>query len=113
MDKLAEELAQKQLDAYNEQNIDDFLQCYSENVIVREFPSNNIMYQGKEMMRARYERLFAENPNNHAKILSRITKGNVAIDHEYVTGRSNGNDLYAVAMYEIQHNKIETVWFIV
>jgi hypothetical protein len=107
-----EELAQKQLDAYNAQEIEAFLECYSEDVTVLEFPSNNVVYQGIGEMRKRYSRMFEENPNNHAELLSRIVKGDVAIDHEFVTGRSNGSEVYAVAMYEICDGKINKVWFV-
>jgi hypothetical protein len=113
MNNEAEELAQKQLDAYNEQDIESFLECYSEDVTVMEFPSNKVIYQGLGEMRKRYTRMFEENPNNHAELLSRITKGSVAIDHEYVTGRANGKEVYAVAMYEIMETKINKVWFVV
>jgi hypothetical protein len=109
----AEELAQKQLEAYNAQTIEAFLDCYSEDVIVMEFPSNSVMYQGINEMRIRYSRMFEENPDNHAELLSRIIKGRIAIDHEYVTGRSNGKEVHAVAMYEVIHEKISKVWFVV
>ncbi|WP_421384100.1 nuclear transport factor 2 family protein [Bacillus salacetis] len=112
MSNKAEELAQRQLDSYNAQDIEAFLDCYSEDVTVMEFPSNRVMYQGLSEMRKRYTRMFQENPDNHAELLSRITKGNVAIDHEYVTGRANGNEVYAVAMYEISEDKINKVWFV-
>ncbi|MGF2615275.1 steroid delta-isomerase [Rossellomorea vietnamensis] len=110
---MAEELAQKQLAAYNAQNLEAFLECYSDDVLVIEFPSNNVMYQGIEGMRERYGKMFQENPDNHAELLSRIIKGNIAIDHEHVTGRANGKESFAVAMYEVIENKINKVWFVV
>ncbi|WP_409253366.1 nuclear transport factor 2 family protein [Bacillus sp. SCS-153A] len=106
-------LAQKQLDAYNAQDIEAFLDCYSEDVTVMEFPSNKVMYKGIGEMRERYTRMFEENPKNHAELLNRMTKGNIAIDHEYVTGRANGKEVYAVAMYEVCDDKIKNVWFVV
>ncbi|MGM0846411.1 MAG: nuclear transport factor 2 family protein [Bacillota bacterium] len=113
MSKKAEELAQKQLDAYNAQNLDEFLECYSDDVVVMEFPSNNVMYKGTEQMKERYGKMFHENPDNHAKLLSRIIKENIAIDHEHVTGRANGKESFAIAMYEVREDKIGKVWFVV
>ncbi|WP_044022907.1 nuclear transport factor 2 family protein [Bacillus sp. SG-1] len=113
MSKKAEYLAQKQLDAYNLQDIETFLDCYSTDVTVMEFPSNKVIYQGLDAMRERYTRMFEENPNNHAELLNRMAKGNVAIDHEHVTGRANGKEVYAVAMYEVSDEKIKKVWFVV
>ncbi|HWO76256.1 MAG TPA: nuclear transport factor 2 family protein [Bacillus sp. (in: firmicutes)] len=112
MEELAIQLAQKQLDAYNSQNLEEFLSVYSEDVEVLEFPTNKQMYKGIERMRERYEALFKNNPNQHAKLLTRMAKGNIVIDHEYVTGRTNEIEVTAIAMYEIKGNKIGRVWFV-
>ena len=64
MEKLAETLAQKQLDAYNNQDIEAFLEVYSEDVQILDFPSNELVYSGIERMRERYSQLFeARIPN--------------------------------------------------
>ncbi|MET3695970.1 hypothetical protein SAMN05877753_102498 [Bacillus oleivorans] len=112
MEENAARLAQKQLDAYNSQNLEEFLTVYSEDVEVLEFPSNKRMYSGIQLMRERYDSLFKNNPNQHAKLLARIVKGNMVIDHEYVTGRANGVEVTAIAMYEIIGDKIARVWFV-
>ncbi|PLS18253.1 steroid delta-isomerase [Bacillus sp. M6-12] len=112
MSTIAIELAQKQLDAYNAQNIEEFLEAYSEDVQVLEFPSNIITYTGIEKMRERYTKLFNDNPNQHAELRSRIARNNIVIDHEHVTGRANGVESEAVAMYEVINDKITKVWFI-
>ncbi|UOE94861.1 nuclear transport factor 2 family protein [Alkalihalobacillus sp. LMS39] len=111
-EKKATELAQEQLDAYNVGDIERFLHVYADDVVVMEFPSQHVMYKGKEGMRERYTQLFNDNPNNHAELLNRVVKGNIVIDHEFVTGRENGIELYAVAMYEIIDDKIKHVWFV-
>lgn len=105
-------LAQRQLDAYNNQDIEAFLDVYSNDVEVRKFPSNELTYKGIDHMRARYSVLFEQNPNQHAALLSRVVKGNVVIDHEHVTGRANGEETEAVAMYEVENDKIIKVWFV-
>ncbi|MET1013031.1 MAG: nuclear transport factor 2 family protein [Paenisporosarcina sp.] len=107
-----ETLAQRQLDAYNKQDIEEFLAVYSVNVKVRTFPSNELTYKGIDKMRERYSALFEQNPDQHAALLSRIVKGNIVIDHEYVTGRASGVETEAVAMYEVQNNEIVNVWFV-
>ena len=105
------ELAQKQLDAYNEQNLEEFLAVYSEDVEILEFPSNKVMYTGISKMRERYGNLFEENPEQKAELLGRIAEGNIVIDHERVTGRANGSVVHAVAIYETKEGKISKVWF--
>ncbi|KIL47201.1 nuclear transport factor 2 family protein [Jeotgalibacillus soli] len=112
MKGLAAELAQKQLDAYNNKDIREFLQVYSEEVEIMEFPSNKIMYTGIDKMRERYSNLFENNPNQHAELRARIAHDNIVIDHEFITGRANGIEVEAVAMYEVTNDKISKVWFI-
>ncbi|WP_456279150.1 nuclear transport factor 2 family protein [Bacillus sp. AK128] len=107
-----EDLAQMQLDAYNEQDIERFVSVYSEDVLVREFPSNDVMLSGMEEFRNRYANLFLTNPNQHAALVSRTVKGNIVIDHEHVTGRANGVDTEAIAIYEVANEKIVHVWFV-
>ena len=112
MMNLPESLAQRQLDAYNKQDIEAFLEVYANEVEVRTFPSGELTYKGIEKMRARYTTLFETNPNQHAALKSRIVKGNVVIDHEHVTGRTNGQETEAIAMYEVAGEKIVKVWFV-
>ncbi|WP_312027230.1 nuclear transport factor 2 family protein [Cytobacillus firmus] len=112
LEEKTERLAQQQLDAYNQQNIDEFLGAYCDDVTVMTFPGDEVIYRGKEKMRKRYSQLFKNNPNQHAELISRIVKGNIVIDYEYVTGRANGHPINAIAMYEIKEDKIQKVWFI-
>lgn len=112
MGKISEMLAQKQLDAYNKQDLDGFLSVYSEDVTIMEFPSNNVTTSGIDEMRTRYGKLFKEHPNNHAQLLARMVHGNRVVDHELVTGRENSEPKKAVAIYEIEGEKIAKVWFL-
>lgn len=112
MNKQPETLAQRQLDAYNKQEIEAFLEVYADEVEVRTFPSNELTYKGIDLMRARYSALFKQNPDQYAALLSRIVKGNIVIDHEHVTGRASGEETEAIAMYEIVRDKISKVWFV-
>lgn len=112
MNNQAAVLAQRQLDAYNNQDIEAFLDVYSDDVEVRKFPSNELTYKGIDHMRTRYSALFEQNPNQHAALLSRIVKGTIVIDHEHVTGRASGEETEAVAMYEVENDKIIKVWFV-
>ena len=112
MEQLSAKLAQTQLDAYNKGDIETFLSVYSEEVQILDFPSNELVYEGIKKMRERYSNLFKQNPNQHAALVSRMVKGNIVIDHEHVTGRANGVEVYAIAMYEVKDDKIAKVWFV-
>lgn len=112
MEKISEMLAQKQLDAYNRQNLEEFLAVYSDDVVIMDFPENKVTANGIDEMRTRYGKLFKEHPNNHAELLARIVHGNKVVDHELVTGRENSEPKKAVAIYEIENEKIAKVWFL-
>jgi len=104
-------LAQKQLNAYNAQNIDAFLEPYSDNVEIFEFPNKSIA-KGKTEMRKMYTPLFENTPDLHCQVVKRIVQGNTVIDQEIVTGRTDGKTIEETAIYKIVNNKIAKVYFI-
>ena len=105
------ELAQKQLNAYNYLNLDQFLVPYSDSVVVMEFPSD-LRYEGKEQMIKTYEQMFNYAPELHAELKSRMTLGNVVIDEEWVTGIPGIEGISAIVIYTIENNKIQKIQFI-
>lgn len=105
-------LAQKQLDAYNNQNLEEFISVYSEDIVVMDFPTNEVRMRGIKEFAERYDKLFKNNPNQHAELKGRMVKGNFVIDQEFVTGRANGDTAEAIAIYEISGDKITKVWFV-
>jgi hypothetical protein len=100
-----------QLEAYNNQNIEAFLNCYSEEVEVYNFP-NELVYKGKDKMRERYTNAWKQNPRQKAEVSERICVGNTVIDKEHVTGRTNGIEANVIAIYKIEKGKINQVYFI-
>jgi len=107
----ASEVVQAQLNAYNARNIDDFVACFSEDVCVRELETGEVIAQGIEAFREMYARLFESCTDLHAKLVNRIEHGPVVIDHEHVTGMQNDTTQEAVAIYEVDGERIRQVWF--
>ncbi len=104
-----EDLAQRQLNAYNLRNIDAFLEPYADDVEVYQYP-NTIQFKGKETMRETYSQMFNNTPNLHCELVGRIVQGNIVIDKERV---QFGNQIVeAVAIYHIENGKIKKVYFI-
>ncbi|WP_211295559.1 nuclear transport factor 2 family protein [Polaribacter porphyrae] len=101
-------LAEEQLKAYNNRDIDAFLKPFSKNVKVYRFP-DKLNYEGIEKMRENYASFFKNTPDLHCKILKRIVYQDKVIDHELVT--ANGNTFKAVAIYTMKNGKIATVTF--
>lgn len=105
-------VVERQLQAYNDKNIDLFMGCYSEDVKIYDFPDTLTM-EGQEAMRSRYQKLFETYPTMLATVDKRIIHGKYVVDHEQITGRlADGAILEAVAMYEIKDDIIIKVWFL-
>ncbi len=102
-------LAQKQLIGYNARDIEAFLEPYADDVEIYTFP-NTLRSKGKDEMRKSYDTYFKKTPNLHCEIKNRIIQGNTVIDKEYITGA--GKPFEAVAIYQIDNNKIKRVYFV-
>ncbi len=104
-----EALANAQLEAYNNRDIEAFLIPYSDSVKV----FNNkyeLLYQGKETMRQQYGAMFERTPDLNCNLLNRIAVNNTVIEHEEVT--FNGRRIYAIVMYKVADEKIQEVYFL-
>jgi imidazolonepropionase-like amidohydrolase len=103
-----EMLVQRQLNAYNARSLEAFLDTYSDDVELYQFPAKQTS-KGKEAMRKQYGQMFSAVSRLHCKIVDRIVLGNTVIDHEYV----NVNDrvVQAIAIYEVKDGKIVKVTF--
>ncbi|MFN4285689.1 MAG: nuclear transport factor 2 family protein [Lacibacter sp.] len=106
-----EQLAQQQLDAYNQRNIDAFLIPYSDSVEVYTFP-DRLQYKGKAAMRQQYAAMFERLPSLHCRLQNRMVMGNTVIDHELVTFDPAQPQVQAIAIYTIVADKIQKVHFI-
>jgi hypothetical protein len=104
-----EDLAQRQLNGYNFRNIDAFLEPYAEDVEIYNFP-DELQYKGKDAMRNSYAQMFANTPNLHCELLNRIVQGKMVIDQERV--QAGNRVIEAIAIYHIENEKIQKVYFI-
>lgn len=104
------ELIQRQLDAYNNQNIEAFLACYAEDAVLAGL-NGDITHRGLAAIRKRHEDLFYEFPRNHARLMNRIDLGTTVIDHEQVERAPGGDKFEVAAIYTIKGGKIARVDF--
>ncbi|GGX14699.1 nuclear transport factor 2 family protein [Aquimarina muelleri] len=109
IEKNAEKIVQQQLDRYNNRDINGFMNTYSKDVKVYDFP-NKLLYEGQEKMKKEYSDFFKNTTDLHCEIKNRIVMGNTVIDKEFLT--INGKNYSAIAIYEIENNKITKVTFI-
>lgn len=105
-----EELANAQLEAYNNRDIDAFLIPYSDTVKVYD-GSKKLLYQGKDTMREQYAGMFESRPDLYCNLLNRIAVGNTVVEHEEVTFEKGRTGTYIV-MYKVSENKIQEVHFV-
>ncbi len=106
-----ETIAQGQLDAYNNQDVEAFLSWYADDVEVYNFPKE-LVYKGIDKMRERYTNLFKNNPGQKAIVTERISVGNTVMDKEKVIGRASGVEVNVIAIYRIENSKIKQVYFV-
>lgn len=105
-----ENIVQRQLDAYNAQNLDAFCACFADDCVLGEL-NGAITQRGAAAIRERYETLFATYPENHAALVNRVVVGNVVIDHENIS-RSPSERINAAAIYTVKDGLIARVDFV-
>lgn len=101
----------RQLAAYNDHDVDAFVEPYGEDIRICNFP-DEILCEGKSRLREMYEGIFARAPAIHARLVNRILIQNKVIDEEYVTHRAGKPDMRAVAIYEVEDKLIRKVFFL-
>ena len=106
-----EELAQAQLDAYNNRDLEAFLEPYSDTVKIYNFP-NQFRFQGKETMRKNYGGMFEQLTDLNCELVNRMVSGNTVIDHERVLFEKGRPRSEVFALYKVAHGKIQEVYFI-
>lgn len=101
---------EKQLIAYNQHNLADFIACYAPDVRIFRMPCSEPSIQGRAALAHFYATERFTLPQLQAEVLSRQVVGNKVIDHERVTGlRTAPYDV--VVVYEVIAGLINQVWF--
>jgi hypothetical protein len=106
----ARDIVERQLDAYNRQDLDAYVACYAPDVIVASL-NGAVTETGREALRARYAKAFAAFPENHARIVSRMVVGNIVVDHEDVSRGPGKEQFEIIAIYTIKDGLIGRVDF--
>jgi len=101
----------RQLDFYNDHDMDGFLSTYSEAVELFNQGEALPFMVGHGAMRERYSKRFS-NPALKANIASRMVMGNFVIDHEHIEGIIENDIVKAIVIYEVLDGLIRRAWFI-
>ena len=103
-------LIQRQLDAYNAQDLDAMLKCYAPDCVIAGL-NGAVTETGRDALRARYAKAFAAFPDNKAHLKNRIAVGAIVIDHEHVVRKPGGEEFEIIAIYSIKNGLIARVDF--
>ncbi len=102
-------IIQNQVTAFNNRDLDAFVGCFSDDVLVSRFP-NEKMYQGNDKMHENYSRFFENVKNSSVEVVNRIVLGNTIIDEEIT--KVDGRDGRQVAIYQVENGLISSMTFV-
>jgi len=107
-----EAVVQRQLDAYNDRDIDALIAIYTADAQMFEHPAK-LLAKGSTALRERFLVRFKE-PNLHAQLLKRVVMGNMVIDHERVTRTfpDGPGTAELVMIYQVENERIANAWVI-
>jgi uncharacterized protein (TIGR02246 family) len=104
------DIAQKQLDAYNAQDLEAYAGFFAPDCVIA--PINGQPSEtSREALHARYAKAFAQFPQNKAILKNRIAVGNTVVDHELVVRAPGGEQFEIIAIYSFKDGLISRVDF--
>jgi hypothetical protein len=107
-----EEVVRRQLDAYNDRDVDALMATYAEHAVQLAYP-DTVIAEGAAAIRARMAVRLAE-PVLHARLVRRIVSDKVVVDHEIVSRSADGVPVAveAIAIYTVEEGRIVRACFI-
>ncbi len=109
----SEAVVGRQLDAYNEHDIDGFVSTFHPDAELYSIGDPKPRASGINEVKSIYDTLLKSSPQLKSQLLNRIVLKNKVIDHEYITGRNGNKDpLELVMVYELDSNLIRRAWSI-
>lgn len=107
-----EEIVQKQVESYNNRDINQFASCHHPAVELYTFGQDKPFLQGRAALKSRYKDIFDQSPNLHSEVTERITLNDIVIDKEIITGRVGVERSNFIAIYQIKDGLIAKVNFV-
>ena len=101
----------RQLAAYNAQDLEGFLATYADSVAVQNL-GDTIAVVGKGALRQSTKEWFARAPQARSQVLGRMVMGPFVVDHERLTGVPDGAPVEVIGIFEVRDSLIRRVWFV-
>ena len=107
----AVDVVQRQLDAYNAQDLDAFCACFADDCVIERSQWRRDTARHAPQSGSATRTCLRTYPENHAVLVNRIVVGDVVIDHEDIT-RSPSERTNATAIYTVKDGLIARVDFV-
>ncbi|MGR3952342.1 MAG: hypothetical protein QRY74_05555 [Chlamydia sp.] len=106
-----EEIVDRQLNAYNSGDYEEFSTCYHPDIISYrlEDASINQKMSGAHFF-DHYKQKLSKNPQIHCTVLQRMRHGRLIIDKELISN-NQGNQYEELVAYEVENGLITKMWF--
>ena len=98
---------ERQLEAYNARDVERFVACFTDDVVVEDGEGRTLM-TGRAEFREAYAAMFAASPALHCRVVSRARAGRYVVDEERVAGRGP-EELHVLVVYRLRGDLIEAV----
>lgn len=106
------EVVQAQVDACNAHDLAAFTACYADDTRVIDLSGKRAERKGQGALTQAFAFLGKVPRGFGVDIVKRVVNGPVVIDLEHVRGLPRGKHAPdSLAMYEVRHGKIATLWF--
>lgn len=107
-----QEVVQRQLDAFNDHDLDTFLPLFDDDVVILDLVDGTEVLRGIDAFRDRYAALFRDRPQVRAELAGRLTLGAFVVDRERLTDGDDHPPEDALAIYEVADDVVTRMWFI-
>jgi hypothetical protein len=107
----AERVVQRGADADNRHDLEGLVAVFAPDARVYRFP-DQLLTNSRDTVRARFRKMFADEPNGHVVISPRIVWGRFVVDRETITRLKSGKPDSALWIYEVQGGQIVRAWVV-
>jgi uncharacterized protein (TIGR02246 family) len=102
----AADVVARQVDAYNAHDLEAFLACYTDDVVVTS-GEGTVLLEGLVAVREQYAAWFGGVPDLHTEVRHRMVRGSWVVDDEHAT--ATGLDVEALVAYHVRADRIARV----
>ena len=104
-------ITELQLDAYNEKNLDAFLNYYSDDYKAYMLETGQLITENKDHLHKIMSGMFETNKFAHSKVIESMKQGDLYVNREESVGHIPDKIITSITIYEVKDGKITQMWF--